>query len=152
MSNSIDATAQKIEMYFNQIEDEVFKGDTFLEWRGSFEIKKVYVKKEKSDIKCDLDIRLIDWPEGVFVKVYKHKALGVFAYIKDEPVCQDYLKAVAVPCKFWKESFYFSQQENLDQARYILLEGNGMSRTDTQDCLDKIKNHIVEVNKILANQ
>ncbi|MEY8201011.1 MAG: hypothetical protein RPS47_17365 [Colwellia sp.] len=75
MSDQINVITQQIESKFNDIENKIFSGSMFSQWRGSFEVKKVYLKKENADIKCDLDIRLKNWPEGVYIKVYKHKAL-----------------------------------------------------------------------------
>lgn len=152
MIDNINSITQKVEQSFDQIENEIFSAEAFSEWRGAFEVKKVYLKKENADIKCDLDIRLAHWPEGVYVKAYKHKALAVLAYVKDPQVCQDFLKVDAVPCKFWKESFYFSHMDNLDQERYVLLEGNDMTEADTRTCLDKVKAHIEEIEQILAAQ
>jgi len=151
MSGNIQLINQKIELNFNQIENEIFNGDIFSASRGSFEVKKLYVKKEYADIKCDLDIRLQDWPEGVYIKVYKHKALGVLPYIKDEIICQDYLNIKPVACKFWKDAFYFSHCENLDQDRYVQLDGNTMTNLDTDDCLSRIKVFINEINNIILN-
>lgn len=152
MSGNINIITQKIEFNFNQIETEIFNGDMFLPFRGSFEVKKCYVKKENADIKCDLDIRLHEWPDGVYIKVYKHKALGVLPYVKDEMTCQTFLNTKPVACKFWKDAFYFSHCENLDQDRYVQLDGNTMTNADTENCLLRIKAHIDEINKILLNK
>ncbi|KGJ91536.1 hypothetical protein [Colwellia psychrerythraea] len=152
MSEHINIITQQIESKFNDIENNIFSGTIFSQWRGSFEVKKVYLKKENADIKCDLDIRLKNWPEGIFVKVYKHKALAVLPYVKDQQVCEEYLSTEATPCKFWKDAFYFSNMTDLDQDRYVLLEGNNMSDEDTDICLSKLKTHIEEINTILANR
>ena len=45
MSGNIQLINQKIELNFNQIENEIFNGDMFSASRGSFEVKKLYVKK-----------------------------------------------------------------------------------------------------------
>lgn len=149
MTDKTKVTAEKIESNFDKIEHQIFNSEMFSKWRGSFEVKKVYVKKENADIKCDLDIRLLHWPEGVSIKAYKHKALGVFAYLKDEAECEKHLNIKAVPCKYWRESFYFSRMENLDQDRYVLLEGNEMQDVETELCLEKIKTHLEEISLIL---
>jgi len=150
MSDNINYITQKIERKFNEIENTIFSCDTFSQWRGLFEIKKVYLKKENADIKCDLDIRLEHWPEGVFIKAYKHKALAVLPYVKNQKTCNDHLNTTPIPCKFWKDAFYFSHMTDLDQSRYILLEGNDMSDEDANTCLSKIKIHIEDINDILA--
>ncbi len=149
MSTNINPASQKVENAFNDIENEIFSGDMFSQWRGSFEVKKVYIKKENADIKCDLDIRLAHWPDGVFVKVYKHKALAALPYVKDPQVCKDHLGTEPIPCKFWKDSFYFSHLKNLDQGRYVLLEGNDMSDDDSKTCLKKLHEYIEEINDIV---
>lgn len=149
MSDNINVITQQIESKFNDIENKILFGDMFSQWRGSFEIKKVYLKKENTDIKCDLEIRLKQWPEGVLIKAYKHKALGVLPYVKDKEICKTHLNTEPTPCKFWKDAFYFSHMIDLDQGRYVLLEGNDMSDEDTNTCLNKIKMHIEEINTIL---
>ncbi|WOH38727.1 hypothetical protein RI844_05795 [Thalassotalea fonticola] len=150
MSDNINFITQQIEIKFNDIESQIFTGDMFSQWRGSFSIKKVYLKKENADIKCDLDISLMHWPEGISVKVYKHKALAVLPYVKDQQLCKAHLITEPTPCKFWKDAFYFSHMTDLDQGRYVLLEGNDMSDENTITCLSKIKMHIEEINSILG--
>lgn len=90
------------------------------------------------------------WPDGISIKVYKHKALGVFAYSKDKEQCQALLKTDPVPCKFWRDSYYVSHMGNLDQERYVLLEGNEMSKQEALECLEKVKVHLDEVTSILS--
>lgn len=150
MSDHINIITQQIENKFNDIENNIFSGTIFSQWRGSFEVKKVYLKKENADIKCDLDIRLKHWPEGISIKVYKHKALAVLPYVKDQQICLEHLTTEPTPCKFWKDAFYFSNMTDLDQDRYVLLEGNNMSDKDTAICLSKLKTHIEEIDIILA--
>ena len=150
MSNDINLITQAIEEKFSNIEASIFSGDMFAQWRGRFEVRKTYVRKENADIKCDLDIRLSEWPEGVFVKVYKHKALAVLPYVKDEAVVREHLKAEPVPCKFWKDAFYFSHIEDLDEGRYVLREGNDMTDTDGEQCLAMLKTFIEEIEGILG--
>lgn len=149
MSNDINLITLHIENKFDEIESQIFKGELFAQWRGSFEVKKVYIKKENDDIKCDLDVRLKHWPEGVVVKVYKHKALAVLPYVKDEDVARDHLKQEPMPAKFWKEAFYFSHRTDLDEGRYVLREGNEMTDTDAAACVEMLKTFIEEVNDIL---
>ncbi len=151
MSADINLVTQQIENYFNHIETQIFSGDMFTEWRGSFEVKKVYIRKENADIKCDLDVRLQHWPEGVVVKVYKHKALAALPAVNDAAVACEHLKTEeAVVAKFWKETFYFSHRTDLDDARYVLREGNDMTEDDAGTCLDMLKGFIEEIEGILA--
>jgi len=147
----IQSITANIERQFETIETSVFSHDMFGEWRGSFEIKKTVVKKENEDIKYDLDIRLKHWPEGIYIKVYKHKALGVFCYVKDIAVCNEFLEQAPVACKFWKESFYFSNLSGLDQSRYVLRDGNEMQATETTDCIARIIACLTETESILLN-
>ena len=55
-----------------------------------------------------------------------------------------------VPCRYWRESFYFSHRENLDSERYVLLEGNEMQDKETRECLEMIKTHLEEITNILS--
>lgn len=145
----IQSVTTNIERQFETIETSVFNDGMFHEWRGAFEVKKTVVKKENEDIKYDLDIRLKHWPEGVYIKVYKHKALGVFCYVKDLEVCGALLEQPPVACKFWKDSFYFSNESGLDQSRYVLMDGNEMQGTDTNDCIVRIVACIKEAESIV---
>jgi len=151
VSNDINLIAQHIEAKFDEIESQIFSGELFTPWRGTFEVKKVYIKKENADIKCDLDVRLQHWPEGVVVKVYKHKALAVLPYVKDETVAREHLKLNPMPAKFWKEAFYFSRRTDLDEGRYVQREGNEMTDADTGTCLQMLRAFIEEINSILQD-
>jgi len=150
MASDINLVTRAIEQQFAAIEQQIFCADMFSPWRGSFEVKKVYVSKENADIKLDLDVRLAHWPEGVSVKVYKHKALAVLPYVKDESVVRENLGTEPMPAKFWKESFYFSRRIDLDEGRYVLREGNEMTMANGQQCLDMLKAFIIEIEEILA--
>lgn len=151
MSTDINLITPQIENYFDHIETQIFSGDMFAQWRGSFEVKKVYIKKENADIKCDLDVRLQHWPEGVVVKVYKHKALAALPSVNDATVACEYLKIEeATAVKFWKETFYFSHRTDLDDARYVLREGNDMTEDDAGTCLTMLKGFIEDIEAIVA--
>lgn len=149
MSNDINSITQQIETYFDGIEKEIFSGELLAQWRGSFEVKKIYVKKENADIKCDLNVRLQHWPEGVVVKLYKHKALAALPASDNAEITSEYLNKEAVPAKFWKETFYFSHATDLDDSRYVLREGNDMTQTDADTCLNMLKGFIEEIEAIV---
>ena len=137
-----------IETYMNTVENRIFNDECFSKWRGTFEVKKTYVKKDNTDIKCDLDVRLQHWPEGVVVKIYKHKALAVLPSCNDENITSSYLNKDAVPSKFWKNTFYFSNRTDLDDARYILREGNEMKVEDINTCIEMLHEFIKEIENI----
>ena len=151
MPNDINRSVREIEMLMDSMERQIFEGDMFVAWRGGFQVKKTYVKKENADIKCDLDVRLEHWPEGVEVKVYKHKALAVLPCVKDADVVKEHLNIEPMPCKFWKDAFYFSHRQDLDEGRYVLREGNNMTAADATSSLHMLKAFIEEIESILAS-
>jgi len=150
MTAEINRVTRAIEQQFAAMEQQILGADMFAAWRGSFEIRKVIVTKENADIKCDLDVRLSHWPEGVEIKLYKHKALAVLPAVKDESVVREYLAIEPMPAKFWKDCFYFSHRTDLDDARYVLREGNEMTMADSQRCLEMLKGFIEEIEAILV--
>ncbi|HCH25072.1 MAG TPA: hypothetical protein DE179_12350 [Oceanospirillaceae bacterium] len=150
MNNDINQIVLHIETLMDDMERQIFKDAMFAAWRGSFQVKKTYVKKENADIKCDLDVRLEHWPEGVEVKLYKHKALAVLPCVKDEGLVRQYLKKEPMPCKFWRDAFYFSYRDDLDDGRYVLRDGNSMTETDAATSLNMLKTFIEEIEAILA--
>ncbi|WP_315982635.1 hypothetical protein [Aliamphritea spongicola] len=118
---------------------------------GIFRGEEGLRQKDNADIKYDLDVRLQHWPEGVVVKVYKHKALAALPSVNNAAVACEYLKTEeAVAAKFWKETFYFSHRTDLDDARYVLREGNDMAEEDAVTCLNMLKGFIEEIEGILA--
>lgn len=135
----------------NTVENRVFNDECFSKWRGTFEVKKTYVKKDNADIKCDLDVRLQHWPEGVTVKIYKHKALAVLPSCNDEGITANYLKKDALASKFWKNSFYFSHRTDLDDARYVLREGNQMTTEDINTCIEMLHEFLEEIENIIRS-
>ncbi|MCV6587994.1 MAG: hypothetical protein OIF57_03035 [Marinobacterium sp.] len=150
VTRSIEQQFMAIEQQFMAIEQQILSAETFAAWHGSFEIKKVIVSKEGADNKCDLDVRLLHWPEGVVIKLYKHKALAVLPCVEDETVVRQYLGREPVPCKFWKDRYYFSHRTDLDDGRYVLRDGNAMTLSDGDRCLEMLKEFIVEIEDILA--
>jgi len=152
VSNDINSINRQIETFMDGIEEQVLNGQLFAQWRAGVQVKKTTVKKLDASIKCDLDIRLEHWPASVEVKVYKHKALAVLPGVKDEGVVREHLNIQPMPCKFWKETFYFSHRTDLDEGRYVLREGNDMTSADVTTCLAMLHGFIEEIEAILSQQ
>lgn len=133
------------------IESAVFHSPSFAPWRGQFELKKIFVKKEGVEIKCDLEIRLAHWPEGVVVKVYKHKALALLPCCDNPEIASQYLKKEAVASKFWRDTYNFSHRSDLDEARYVLRNGSLMQAAHSQTCIEMLQQFIEEIDSIVAS-
>ncbi|MGB1239053.1 MAG: hypothetical protein ACPG4U_12630 [Pseudomonadales bacterium] len=142
------ALNQHIEQQMDSIEQYIFTAEAFAPWRGQFEIRKVIVKKEGQDLKYDLEVRLAHWPEGVTVKVYKHKALALLPCCDNPETARAFLKCDATPSRFWKNTYNFSHRTDLDEARYVLREGNEMQALHADECVAMLHCFIEEIEAI----
>jgi len=149
MQPTSSSTKQAIYQQFLAMEQQILHAESFAKWRASFELKTTFTHSEPGDIKCDLDIRLAHWPEGVVIKLYKHKALAILPAVKDPATVSENLDIEPMAVKFWKDSYYFSKRTDLDEGRYVLREGNDMELSHAQQCLDRLIEFIVDIEQNL---
>ncbi|MEQ6344085.1 PD-(D/E)XK nuclease family protein [Vibrio cyclitrophicus] len=146
---------RKVEELFNEMEGRVKTDSIFSDYAGSIVIDKNYEKSKKYIITCDMDIRLSNWPEGLWIKLYKYGWFGVFPYVGSED--RNSVKALsehlnAYPNKkvrAWDNKYYVSSNNNLDSERMVLSNGNSLSREHVNIALNKLSAHIEEINNAL---
>ncbi|PVZ70626.1 PD-(D/E)XK nuclease family protein [Pelagibaculum spongiae] len=143
---------RKIENFFEKIEGKLNSDSMFSEFDG-MEIISAYRERENKD-HFDLNIRLQGWPEGLYIKIYKHSWFAVFPFVEKENLnkvkallCAMNSKATKVSA--WQGKYYVSKHSDLDSRRKILEQGNEISEEHINSALNKVREHIIEINKAL---
>lgn len=68
---------RKLQERFEWLDTQIKSGGMFTDWAGRIETSQKCNTDKKQ---YDLDVRVKGWPEGLWVKLYKHTWLGVFPY------------------------------------------------------------------------
>lgn len=146
---------RKVEQIFSEIERRIKSDTVFSDYSGRIVINSKYEKSKKHIVNCDIDIRLNDWPEGLWIKLYKHGWFGVFPFVESDD--RDSLKELSErlhsypnrKVKAWQTIYYVSSNKNLDSERMLIDNGNSISMDHVNIALNKISSYIEEINEAL---
>ena len=147
--------SKKMKEIFSEIENKVKHDSMFSDYSNNIEVNVSYLEDKKNIIKCDLNLRIKSWPDGLWVKVYKHGWFGVFPFVSkvNLPNVIDLSKNLSnhpnAKIKWWDDKYYVSSNTNLDSERKILSSGNELSKDHVNIALNKVLAHILEINDAL---
>ncbi|MBF6028450.1 PD-(D/E)XK nuclease family protein [Pseudomonas sp. P115] len=105
----------------------------------------------------DLDVRLTSWPEGVWIKIYKHNWFGVFPFFRGE--CREALSvrlptftqpAHAVPD--WADLYFASTRFLVKEDRCVLEQGDKVTDIHLDQALTRVRDCMAEINLVLGRQ
>lgn len=120
------------------------------------QIERERSKDDKAIIFYSLHIRMIGWPEGVWVKIYKHNWLGVFPFIHEADLAKFGprfpLPVSATTARNWQELRYVSARSGMDEARKVLGDGNEFTQDDLDIALALAADYVREINEALELQ
>jgi hypothetical protein len=130
-----------------ELEQKLRKSPEMSQWSSKLETTSSFEDDKKCIIKCDLDIRLDDWPEGLWVKVYKHHWFGVYPYVDEESKDNVIPHVPSLDCRTSNtpNRYYVSHRVNLDKERAILKDGNKLSNTNINAAVNRVLEHIEEI-------
>lgn len=143
---------------FAALAESIRQSAQFSEWADSLQIQIQIqpVEEGKGDNPyVSLDVRLDFWPEGVWVKVYKHKWLGVFPYFISSNIHAVSMRLMrfcspAREVPDWDGHCYASERFQSKNERAINEDGNGATEADYNNTLTEIHKCIVEINAALV--
>lgn len=120
---------------------------------SQLQITHVRSTDDKAIIFYALHIRQLGWPQGVWVKIYKHNWLGVFPFIHEADLERFAgafpLPVSAQPAKFWPGIRYVSARAGLDEARKVLADGNQFTQDDLNIALALAAQYVSEINQAI---
>ncbi|QXI09178.1 PD-(D/E)XK nuclease family protein [Pseudomonas zeae] len=104
--------------------------------------------------KYDLDIRLRSWPEGVWVKVYKHTWFGVFPFFRADDLEHliSRLPSFTQPAYAvhdWEGLYFASTRFFIKKQRCVLEEGDRVTDAHIDEVLTRVNDCVVEINGVL---
>lgn len=140
--------ARKILEYFDKISNIIENDNMFLAWRNKLEVEKKY---QQDKVKFDINLRNKSWPEGIYIKIYKHGWLGIFPFVKEtnKELVKKYFTKEPKPVRYWNEHYYFSNNESLDKERCVLENGNEISDSEVNSVLSKLQEFLKEIEEVL---
>lgn len=103
---------------------------------SQLQIEREQSKDDKAVIYYSLHIRMLHWPAGVWVKIYKHNWLGVFPFIGELELAA-LSEVFPLPlsgevARHWSGVRYVSSRPGLDEARRVLTDGNDFTSEDLE--------------------
>ena len=133
----------KVKEYFESLRDSI-------ERKYQPNIKFELHQKENH---FDLDIRMEEWPEGIWIKIYKHSWFGIFPFTKNSATVDNHFgtnKATTV--NSWGDGYYYFWDKNLDSERWINKDGDSMTATDIDTAMNKLDKFIEGINSKINAQ
>ena len=115
---------RKVEDTFKHLADRLINDPAFGLESGQLQIEHIKVLREK-ELFYDLHVRLQHWPKGVWVKIYKHTWFGVFPFICEDDLASHGIEFdLPTSASSWKGLRYVCAQQDLDEGRRVLREGD----------------------------
>jgi hypothetical protein len=144
---------RKYKERFDALEKEVKRGSQFNEWASEIETRIVESSKGDNPL-FDLDVRLKSWPDGVWVKLYKHTWLAVFPYFfgKDSEIISRRLPQFCAPPRDvpdWGGLKFASLKFEDREDRAVNMVGKRATDSDYNTALCRVRQYIVEINEAL---
>ncbi|MEB2514767.1 PD-(D/E)XK nuclease family protein [Pseudomonas sp. YuFO20] len=144
---------RKFATRFTALELEIRQGSQFKEWGNEIQTRIVEASKGDNPY-FDLDVRLKSWPDGVWVKLYKHNWLGVFPFFlaQDSEMVSQRLEQFCTPSRDvpdWIGHKYASLRFQLKTDRAVSENGNRAADSDYNAALTRVRECIVEINDAL---
>ncbi|MBK1642687.1 hypothetical protein CKO12_12560 [Chromatium okenii] len=107
------------------------------------------VPKTPDIVRCSIDLKCPEWPDGLGIKIYKYGWFGVFPYVKKgSTFFNSDLKSVD-----WvkgEEDLYYALPINKHEDRCILDPGNDIGEEHIEEAITRAKEYAEEINKILG--
>ncbi|PWE38746.1 hypothetical protein C9I50_21150 [Pseudomonas prosekii] len=142
---------RKMTELFRNLNRRLVSDSLFADYAGEMETK-TSSKTDKQQY--DLDIRLRNWPDGVWVKIYKHTWFGVFPFFRGgdlaalTPLLPTFtLPAHAVPD--WSDLYFASTRFLVKEDRCVLDLGDTVTEAHLDQALTRVHNCIDEINQAL---
>lgn len=123
----------------------------FTEFASDIETR-LSIKTDKQQY--DLDVRLRGWPEGVWVKIYKHTWFGVFPFFSggDLEVLIPLLPSFTQPAHAvpdWAGLYFASTRFLVKDDRCVLAKGDSVTDAHLDEVLTRVRDCISEINGAL---
>lgn len=145
--------ARKMTELFRLLGERLASDTLFAEFAGEMETR-FSTKIDKQQY--DLDVRLRGWPEGVWVKVYKHTWFGVFPFFSESdlealnPRLPSFTQpAYAVPN--WSGLYFASSRFLVKDDRCVLAEGDSVREPHLDEALTRVYDCIREIGAALKS-
>lgn len=144
---------RKIAMAFSEIAERLATDPILGADPAQLQIEHVQTKRDKEVTFYSLHVRMRGWPEGVWVKIYKHNWFGVFPFIHEGDLARlgadCPLPVSSTTAKSWPELRYVTARQGMDEGRRIRGDGNNMTAEDINVALVLAAGYIRDINEAL---
>lgn len=143
--------SRKLQERFEWLETEVKTAPMFADWAGRIETRPICNVDKK---RYDLDVRVKEWPDGLWIKLYKHTWLGVFPYFLAADTTElarhlpDFTSSPReVPD--WAGHYVASSGYQIKHERCIFDLGDKATDAHYNQALSKIRDCLQEIDRAL---
>ncbi|WP_283184421.1 PD-(D/E)XK nuclease family protein [Pseudomonas svalbardensis] len=143
--------ARKMTELFRCLQERLVSDGLFVECASEMETR-FSAKSDKQQY--DLDVRLRSWPDGVWVKIYKHTWFGVFPFFsgRDCQVLTHRLPSFTQPAHAvpdWADLYFASTRYVVKEDRCVLDQGDKATESHLDEVLTRVHDCIVEISRAL---
>ncbi len=145
---------QKLDQQFADLKTGLSDSLVFQEWSGQIESRFM---PHPDKLHYDLDIRLSNWPTGIWVKIYKHTWFGVFPFFRgsDKDALSHRLAIFTAPARQmqnWTDHYIASSRYLVKSERCIIENGDKATDMHLNHALNKVSECIKEISAALAGK
>jgi hypothetical protein len=143
--------ARKMTELFHCLQERLVSDSLFVECASEMETR-FSAKSDKQQY--DLDVRLRSWPDGVWVKIYKHTWFGVFPFFsgRDRNGLIHRLPSFTQPAHAvpdWPDLYFASTRYVVKEDRCVLDQGDKATESHLDEVLTRVHDCIVEISRAL---
>lgn len=144
---------RKIVMAFSSIAERLASDPILGVDPAQLQIEREQTKPKRETVFCSIHVRMRSWPDGVWVKIYKHNWFGVFPFIHEADLAKlgadRSLPVSSSTAKSWPGLFYATARPGMDEGRRIRASGNDMTAEDVDVALALAVGYVREINEAL---
>lgn len=142
---------RKMTELFDRLSERLVCDRLFEDIAGGLEIR---ASSRKDKQQYDLDVRLRSWPEGVWIKIYKHNWFGVFPFFRgeDREALNVQLPTFTQPAHAvpdWPDLYFASTRFVVKEDRCVLEQGDRVTDIHLDEALTRVHDCLVEINQAL---
>lgn len=146
---------RKVILAFSSIAERLATDPIFCTDSSELQIRHYEPKDHNKEVvHCDLDFRLKSWPEGVWIKIYKHTWFAVFPFIHEADLANlgsDCPLSISHrDARSWQGYRYVTTRQDLDDGRKVRANGNELTEDDINVALGLVAGYIREINESLC--
>lgn len=146
---------RKILKWFEEFKKKLKSDERFIPWEKVLVFEKANNGCDEKKLHYAINIRSKNWPDKIYLLIYKHYWLGIYPYTSDPKIAERFI-AMREIAKDW--GYFFSNDSSLSNqsalGNYRCIQENGDSLTldNIEEALNRAKMFLDGIEEILREK